>query len=156
MLSRTPRAIASTVPSLRVCRRASVSTTPAARQFQSKQARAVPSAPSQGRCLRRSFHSTPAARKGITPGSFDPTPPNPQSSRVAGGAVHVAEPTPLTDNQYHEYAEHYLNTLLAEVERAQEEEGSELEAEYSVCQKLGSLISFAVCPQKKCCDCVRT
>ncbi|KAL1969539.1 hypothetical protein VTN77DRAFT_8977 [Rasamsonia byssochlamydoides] len=129
MLSRTSRAISSAVPSLRLCR-ISASTTSAARQIHSNQRLATSFTSSQGPRLRRNFHSTPAARKGITPDSSDPSPPKPQSNRVAGGATHVAEPSPLTDTQYHEYSEHYLNTLLAEIERVQEE-GSDLEAEYS-------------------------
>jgi frataxin len=83
--------------------------------------------------LKRNFHSTHTARKGLTPDSSDPTPPNPQSSRIAaGGAINVAEPSPLTDTQYHDYSEHYFNVLMMELERVQEE-GSETEAEYSVC-----------------------
>lgn len=37
----------------------------------------------------------------------------------------------MTDVQYHEFAEHYLNVIQNEVEKAQEE-GSDIEAEYSV------------------------
>ncbi|EEA20192.1 Mitochondrial matrix iron chaperone [Talaromyces marneffei ATCC 18224] len=81
---------------------------------------------------RRTFLSTPTIRKGITPGSPDPTAPNPQSNNaaVAAGATHVTEATPLSDKDYHEVSEHYLNVLLGEVERVQED-GSEIEAEYS-------------------------
>ncbi|PYI22530.1 Frataxin [Aspergillus japonicus CBS 114.51] len=88
--------------------------------------------PSTSRFLlpQRSFHSTPSTRKGIFPDSADPAAPNPQSHNVAGAAAHVSEPSPLTDGQYHDYAEHYLNTVLEEVESRQEE-GSEIEAEYS-------------------------
>lgn len=132
MLSRTSRAVVSAAPSLRLCH-TSVSTTSAALQFRPKQSPVTSFCSTQGQRLCRSLHSTPAARKGITPGSSDPTPPNPQSNRVAGGAHHVTEPSLLTDEQYHEYAEHYLNVLLGELERVQEE-GSDLEAEYSVCE----------------------
>lgn len=85
---------------------------------------------------RRTFLSTPTIRKGITPGSPDPTAPNPQSNNaaVAAGATHVTEATPLSDKDYHEVSEHYLNVLLGEVERVQED-GSEIEAEYSVCTR---------------------
>lgn len=83
---------------------------------------------------RRTFLSTPAIRKGITPDSSDPKAPNPQSSNaaVAAGATHVVEATPLSDKNYHEVADQYLEVLLGEIERTQED-GSEIEAEYSVC-----------------------
>lgn len=82
---------------------------------------------------RRTFISTPVIRKGITPDSSDPKAPNPQSNNAAAaaGATHVTEPTPLSDKHYHEVSEHYLNVLLGEIERIQED-GSEIEAEYSV------------------------
>ena len=83
---------------------------------------------------RRSFLSTPTIRKGITPESSDPKAPNPQSSNAAAaaGATHVVEATALSDKDYHEVADHYLEVLLGELERTQED-GSEIEAEYSVC-----------------------
>lgn len=83
---------------------------------------------------RRTFLSTPAIHKGITPESSDPKAPNPQSNNAAAaaGAAHVIEATPLSDKNYHEVSEHYLNVLLGELERSQED-GSEIEAEYSVC-----------------------
>jgi hypothetical protein len=82
---------------------------------------------------RRTFISTPVIRKGITPDSSDPKAPNPQSSNAAAaaGASHVTEATPLSDKHYHEVSEHYLNVLLGELERIQED-GTEIEAEYSV------------------------
>ncbi|KAH8697697.1 hypothetical protein BGW36DRAFT_359478 [Talaromyces proteolyticus] len=87
----------------------------------------------QQQSVRRSLlHTTPTLRKGLLPESSDPKAPNPESSNaaVAAGATHVAEATPLSDRDYHEVSEHYLNVLLAEVERVQEE-GSDMEAEYS-------------------------
>jgi frataxin len=91
--------------------------------------------------FRRSFHTTSAVRKGITPESSDPAPPNPQSSHTAGGAVYVSEPSPLTDTEYYEFSEHYFNVLLGELERVQEE-GSDLEAEYSVRINIACLPPF--------------
>jgi hypothetical protein len=38
----------------------------------------------------------------------------------------------LTPEEYYEYSEHYFNVLQSELEKAQEE-GSDIEAEYSVC-----------------------
>lgn len=81
--------------------------------------------------FRRGFQSTSCIRKGIFPDSADPPAPNPQSNNVAGASTHVTEPSPLTDAQYHEFAEYYLNVIQNEVEKAQEE-GSDIEAEYSV------------------------
>ncbi|OAX81231.1 iron donor protein CyaY [Emergomyces africanus] len=80
----------------------------------------------------RQLHTTPALRKGITPGSSNPAPPNPESSsaNIAGGANHVTQPSPLTEEQYREYAEDYFNVLLTKVEQLQEN-GSDVEAEYS-------------------------
>lgn len=80
----------------------------------------------------RSFQSSPTIRKGIHPESANPPAPNPQSAPVAGAAFHVTEPSPLTPEEYYEYSEHYFNVLLAHLETAQEE-GSDVEAEYSVC-----------------------
>lgn len=77
----------------------------------------------------RSFHSSPTVRKGITPDSSDPKAPNPQPTNAS---THVLEATPLSDKDYYEVSEHYLNVLLGELERTQED-GSEVEAEYSVC-----------------------
>lgn len=135
MLSRTPRAVLSS--SLRLGR-IQAATTPAAFQFQSRQSQVSSSSSSQCRSRevpRRSLHATPSARKGISPETEDPKPPKLQSQNVAGGASHVTEPSPLTNAQYHEYSEYYFNYLLSELEKAQEE-GSDIEAEYSVCLKL--------------------
>ncbi|KAL2857880.1 hypothetical protein BJY01DRAFT_69493 [Aspergillus pseudoustus] len=79
---------------------------------------------------RQGFHSTQVIRKGIFPDSADPPSPHPQSNNPAGAASHVSEPSALTDQQFHEYSEHYLNILLSEIEKVQED-GSDIEAEYS-------------------------
>lgn len=78
----------------------------------------------------RLFHSTGSFAKGLQPDTEDPQPPNNQAP-VAGAAAHVTEPTPLSAEEYYEYSEHYFNVLLGELERAQED-GSDVEAEYSV------------------------
>ncbi|EAW10499.1 frataxin family protein [Aspergillus clavatus NRRL 1] len=122
MLSRVSRSVlSSSVRSLRVGRTSA--TAPAAIYIQHQASR-----PFQQSC--RGFQSSPSNRKGIFPDSADPPAPNPQSHNVAGAAAHVTEPSPLTDGEYHEYAEHYLNVLQNEVEKVQEE-GFDLEAEYS-------------------------
>ncbi|KAG0160165.1 hypothetical protein PDIDSM_7692 [Penicillium digitatum] len=86
--------------------------------------------PSSTSQFTRSFQSSPAIRKGLHPESANPPAPNPQSSSVAGAATHITEPSPLTPEEYYEYAEHYFNVLQNELEKVQEE-GSEIEAEYS-------------------------
>ncbi|KAJ5567287.1 hypothetical protein N7535_006593 [Penicillium sp. DV-2018c] len=86
--------------------------------------------PSSASNFTRSFQSSPTFRKGIHPESSNPPPPNPESAPVAGVSAHVTEPSPLTPEQYYEYAEHYFNVLQSELEKAQEE-GSDVEAEYS-------------------------
>ena len=135
MLSRTPRALLFAVrPSLRIGRVSA----PAATHFQSQ------SQPRDIQSSLRPFHSTPAARKGIQPDSSDPKPPKGNGNNVAGAAVHVTEPSPLTNEQYYDYSEHYLNVVVNEVERLQEE-GSDLEAEYSVSSGLFSLIAHRTC-----------
>ncbi|BCS01240.1 frataxin family protein [Aspergillus luchuensis] len=126
MYSRLPRAIlspaAATVarPSLRVGARFATATP---RLLQ-------PQPQPQPQLPRRCFHATSAPRKGIFPDSADPPAPHPESSNVAGAATHFTEPSPLTDAQYHEHAEHYLDVLQYEIEKVQEE-GSDIEAEYS-------------------------
>lgn len=79
----------------------------------------------------RPFHISAPRAKGIQPDSENPRAPNPQSASVAGAGLHVDEPSPLTPEEYHDYSEHYFNVLIAELEKSQEE-GSDVEAEYSV------------------------
>ncbi|KAJ5972373.1 uncharacterized protein N7479_002291 [Penicillium vulpinum] len=122
MLSRTaPRALLASVrPSIRT-------TTPPTSTLLPRVRAIRPSSASQ---FTRSFQSSPVIGKGIHPESADPPAPNPQSGSVAGAASHVTEPSPLTPEDYYEYSEHYFNVLQSHLERAQEE-GSEVEAEYS-------------------------
>ena len=123
MLPRAPRAILSSLrPSLRVGRTPAATTTNYL-QYQLPQSKCEP------RSFRQGFHSSSAVRKGLYPESEDP--PSPKSQPVAGAATHITDPTPLTDQEYYEYSEHFLNVLMGEVEKTAEE-GSELEAEYSV------------------------
>lgn len=131
MLSRAPRAVLSSLrPALRGSRSPAI--TSSYLQHQHHQHHQQSQQPTQARIFRQGFHSSPSVRKGIHPESEEPPSPKPQSHNVAGAAVHITEPTPLTDQEYYDYSEHYLNTLMAEVEKVAEE-GSELEAEYSVC-----------------------
>ncbi|KAJ5521837.1 hypothetical protein N7527_005952 [Penicillium freii] len=121
MLSRTaPRALLVSV-------RPSIRTTTTVSTLLPRACAIRPSSASQ---FTRSFQSSPAIRKGIHPESANPPAPNPQSGSVAGGTTHITEPSPLTPEEYYEYAEHYFNVLQSELEKAQEE-GSDVEAEYS-------------------------
>ncbi|KAH3009226.1 hypothetical protein KXW60_001486 [Aspergillus fumigatus] len=126
MLSRISRSAASSAarPSLRVGRISA--TAPGAIHLQPR----LNGVNNSAQAPRRGFQCTSCIRKGIFPDSADPPAPKPQSNNVAGASTHVTEPSPLTDVQYHEFAEHYLNVIQNEVEKAQEE-GSDIEAEYS-------------------------
>lgn len=118
MLSRTAPRL------LRLTARPSLRATPASSTTRSSLLRSSP-APT------RLFTSSTSLAKGIQPDSEDPQPPNVQGAPVAGAASHVTEPTPLSPQEYYDFSEHYFNVLLGEIERAQEE-GSDVEAEYSV------------------------
>lgn len=104
--------------------RASSRTSSTARQAVAPSCRSYPAHP-------RAFTSSAFFSKGLQPDSENPRPSNPQSTPIAGSGSHVTEPSALTPEEYHEYSEHYFNVLLGELERAQEE-GSDVEAEYSV------------------------
>ncbi|EEQ33631.1 putative ferroxidase [Microsporum canis] len=78
---------------------------------------------------QRLFHSSPAVLKGITPGSSDPAPPNPEPNLI--GVKQTPEASHISESDYRDRSEEYFNVLLAEIERTQEEAGSEVEAEYS-------------------------
>lgn len=126
MLSRTaPRAL---LTSLRPSMRTTTTTS-------TLLPRACAIRPSSASQFTRSFQSSPVIRKGIHPESANPPAPSPQPGSVAGAASHITEPSPLTPEEYYEYAEHYFNVLQSELEKAQEE-GSDVEAEYSVCFSL--------------------
>lgn len=74
----------------------------------------------------RFLSTTSSKYKGILPDSSDPTPPNVQD--------HAPKPVPaeLTDEEYHELADEYLEVVLAQVE-AMAEKNEAVEVEYSVC-----------------------
>ncbi|KAK2735215.1 Mitochondrial chaperone Frataxin [Myotisia sp. PD_48] len=79
----------------------------------------------------RHIHSTFAVRKGITPDSEDPTPPSPEANNTNGATNNLMEASSITEAEYRDASEHYFNVILAEIERVQEETGSDIEAEYS-------------------------
>ncbi|KAK2768492.1 Mitochondrial chaperone Frataxin [Arachnomyces sp. PD_36] len=131
MQSQTPRALSSILSLPRI----HLSHTPT-RTLSTLQARSSfsplsssPLSRPRQQILHRNIHSTPSIRKGITPDSADPTPPKPEPN-VAGGSIHVTEPSPLSEEQYREYAEDYFNLLMTQLEQLQED-GIDVEAEYS-------------------------
>ena len=79
----------------------------------------------------RAFTSSAFFSKGLQPDSENPKPSNPQSTPVTGTGGNISGPSSLTPEEYHDYSDHYFNVLLGELEKAQEE-GSDVEAEYSV------------------------
>lgn len=73
----------------------------------------------------RSFSSTPAPPKGILPHTDDPAPPNVEDNAPK------AVPAELTDGEYHEVADAYLEVILSRLEEiAEKDEG--VDVEYSV------------------------
>lgn len=93
---------------------------------------------------QRSFCSSPASFKGITPGSSDPAPPNPEPNYI--GVKQVTEASYISEPEYRDRSEEYINALMAEIERTQEEQGSEVEAEYSVCEVHLSGMKYLTAP----------
>lgn len=64
----------------------------------------------------------------MTPDSADPKPPNTQDS-----ASHAKEPANITDADYHEIADQYMNTLQLVLEEAENKDTTKgIEVEYSV------------------------
>lgn len=73
----------------------------------------------------RAFSSSPTSAKGILPHSDDPAPPNVLESETK------AVPAELTDAEYHEVADAYLDVILSRLEEiAEKDEG--IDVEYSV------------------------
>lgn len=123
MLSRTPQAILRPSATLRICRSPIRAASSQLRSLQSQcapQQQQQRKAPPSLQPSHRKFSSTPT-----------PADSKAHSNNVAGAAVHVRDPSPLSDSEYHEYAEHFFEELLTELERIQEE-GSDIESEYSV------------------------
>lgn len=81
-----------------------------------------PSAPG----LTRQFHLSARFRKGISPESSDPEP----KSLPEGG--HIAEPAPISTEDYHKIADEFIEGLVHKLEQMQEEKG-DMDCEYSVC-----------------------
>jgi len=76
------------------------------------------------RALFRQFHNTTTAPKGISPESSDPPP------KIPDPLEHVAAPADISNEEYHERSDDYLEDLLAKLEQLQEER-AEVDVEYS-------------------------
>lgn len=75
--------------------------------------------------LTRTFHLSATFRKGISPESPDPQP------KSRSGGEHVAEPAPISTEDYHKIADEYIEKLVHKLEQMQEEKG-DMDCEYSV------------------------
>lgn len=73
----------------------------------------------------RFLSTTPSQTRGILPDSDDPAPPNVQDDGVK------AIPADLTDGEYHEVADAYLDVIVSELETLADKNES-IEVEYSV------------------------
>lgn len=75
----------------------------------------------------RSFSSTFKAHKGISPESDDPKPREPLATPQGSAA-----PAELTNEEYHQLSDEYMDAIEAKLEELQEER-EDVDLEYSVC-----------------------
>lgn len=68
----------------------------------------------------------------LMPESQDPPAPNPESQVNSSVEKGPTDPTPLTDQEYHEHADRYLNSVIQEVEGLQEDR-QDVDFEHAVC-----------------------
>lgn len=89
--------------------------------------------------VSRPFTTYQPSRKGLSPDSSDPKPPNTEDHNVGSGKQ---EPAHLSDAEYHEIADQYMNTLQLTLEEVADQDAQKgLEVEYSV-QTLRSTMSL--------------
>lgn len=88
-------------------------------------ARATPA-----RLALRGFHNTSSARIELLDDAAKETPKESEPHDL------VKEPTPLTDEEYHERSDKYFEALLERLEALHEEKGN-MDVEYAVCQNPG-------------------
>ncbi|KAG0646320.1 Frataxin [Hyphodiscus hymeniophilus] len=72
----------------------------------------------------RPFSSSPVISKGLSPDSEDPRPKEAESN------VKAAQPAELTNEEYHELADAYMDDMVERMEQLQEEK-DEVDVEYS-------------------------
>lgn len=73
------------------------------------------------------FSTSSVVSKGIQPDSAEPEPPK---TEATSGSVDAAQ---ISDAEYHEIADQYLDTLVLSVEELSESTSDGVEVEYSVC-----------------------
>lgn len=78
--------------------------------------------------ISRPLSSSSTQYKGLSPESSDPAPPNTEPTAEDQAS---ASPADLSDSQYHEIADEYLNNLVLALEE-KAETSSDIEVEYSV------------------------
>ncbi len=89
----------------------------------------IPQASQRPATAPRPFSSSATSLTRITP---QPDPSNPEpSKKLHAGTAHVAEPANITEAQYHELADSYIDGIVEKLEKLQEEK-EEVEVEYSV------------------------
>ncbi len=86
----------------------------------------------------RAFCSSPVTFKGIQPDSSEPQPPNTESP---DHSTHAAQ---LSDAEYHEIADQYLDTLVLALEELSEKATDGVEVEFSVRPQAHFLIPHPV------------
>lgn len=87
---------------------------------------------------RASFSTSRISYKGILPESSEPQPPKTDSS-------HGSSPAQISDAEYHEIADQYLDTLVLALEELSESRTDGLEVEFSVrplCLSVSLLLSL--------------
>lgn len=77
------------------------------------------------------------------PGSEHPEPPNPEEHTTKD--MTNVKPAELTESEYHEIADQYINTLVLSMEEmADKDTGKGLEVEYSVSTLYGFSLAYSV------------
>lgn len=126
--------MAATTRPLRLLSRSSLSVSPARRSLTTIIGRSPKPSTQPTRHLpaaiyhpTRSFSCTITPRKGIQPQSSDPAPPNTEPQVSSS----TTEPTPLSEDAYHEKADSYLDRLVLALEE-KAESNPDFEIEYDV------------------------
>jgi hypothetical protein len=95
------------------------------------------------------FSTIARHQKGILPDSSDPTPPATEPHHDNSSNTGAAQ---ISDGEYHEIADQYLDTLVLALEELSEKSTDGLEAEYSVshtestvASRVGVKLIFCVC-----------
>jgi len=87
----------------------------------------------------RQFSATATALKGISPESADPRPKEPED------VAQIVNPTEITDVQYHELSDKYMDNIISKLEELQEER-EDVDVEFSVSLLPDLLLLFLSIP----------